>query len=78
MNYLWVIPNISGMTSASRGFTANRLIGMLKAMMKNVCIKTCNTVIQTLRITKNLDVALSDVIELFLLVPTKNDLSFEN
>jgi hypothetical protein len=28
--------NISGMTSASRGFTANRLIGMLKAMMKNV------------------------------------------
>jgi hypothetical protein len=28
------------MTSASRGFTANRLMGMLKAMMKNVwCIK---------------------------------------
>jgi hypothetical protein len=52
--------NISGMTSASRGFTANRLMGYAEShdeerlMYKNQYGNNTN-----LRIMKNLDVALS-------------------
>jgi hypothetical protein len=45
--------NISGMTSASRGFTANRLMGYAESHdEERLMYKNCNTVtIQTLRIT---------------------------
>jgi hypothetical protein len=52
--------NISGMTSASRGFTANRLIGYAESHdEERLMYKNHNGNNTNLRIMKNLDVALS-------------------